>query len=63
MLDNEEFENHCIVSTAFHSIDPIGNDWQVNSNGLNYGSDLVRLIRDEYGEYFTICVAGRYSLQ
>ena len=26
--------------------------------GFNYGTDLVRLIREEFGDYFCICVAG-----
>jgi len=39
--------------------DPVnGEEWKAFDNSLNYGSDLVKLIRDEFGSYFTICVAG-----
>lgn len=33
-------------------------DWVHNENGFNYAVDLVRFIRETYGDYFTICVAG-----
>ena len=33
-------------------------DWEHNENGFNYAVDLVRFIRDNYGDFFTICVAG-----
>jgi methylenetetrahydrofolate reductase (NADPH) len=33
-------------------------DWVHNENGFNYAIDLVRFIRETYGDYFTICVAG-----
>lgn len=39
--------------------DPVfGGEWVLQETGFNYASDLVKFIRDEYGEYFTICVAG-----
>lgn len=38
--------------------DPTGDEWEAIDGGLNYGTDLVRLIREIYGDYFTICVAG-----
>lgn len=39
--------------------DPVnGEEWQSFDNSLNYGADLVKLIRQHFGEYFTICVAG-----
>nr|XP_039248684.1 methylenetetrahydrofolate reductase-like [Styela clava] len=38
--------------------DSTGDEWEMNENGLNYSSDLVELIRQEYGDYFSICVAG-----
>ncbi|XP_045163409.2 methylenetetrahydrofolate reductase (NADPH)-like [Mercenaria mercenaria] len=38
---------------------PDGKDtWTYQEGGLNYASDLVRLIREEFGDYFVICVAG-----
>jgi methylenetetrahydrofolate reductase (NADPH) len=37
---------------------PIGQDWQPPENGLRYAVDLVRLIRDLFGDDFSICVAG-----
>lgn len=33
-------------------------NWKHQDGGLNYASDLVALIRKEYGDYFVICVAG-----
>ena len=33
-------------------------DWVHNDNGFNYAIDLVKFIRQEFGDYFTICVAG-----
>ena len=33
-------------------------DWVANPNGFNYAIDLVRFIKETYGDYFTICVAG-----
>eukprot|EP00794_Sanderia_malayensis_P015454 gene15454-17038_t len=39
--------------------DPVnGEDWKVYDDSLSYGSDMVKLIREHYGDYFTICVAG-----
>lgn len=35
-----------------------GRDWEYQPNGFNYAVDLVRFIRENYGDYFTICVAG-----
>jgi len=40
---------------------PPGKDWKHNDHGLNYGKDLVALIRAEFGDYFGICVAGYAS--
>ncbi|XP_064610960.1 methylenetetrahydrofolate reductase (NADPH)-like [Liolophura sinensis] len=38
---------------------PVGEEeWTPSENGLNYACDLVRLIREEYGDYFVIAVAG-----
>lgn len=33
-------------------------DWVHVENGFNYAIDLVKLIRDIYGDYFCIGVAG-----
>ncbi|XP_076802588.1 methylenetetrahydrofolate reductase (NADPH)-like [Clavelina lepadiformis] len=33
-------------------------NWTFNENGFNYAVDLVKFIRKEYKDYFTICVAG-----
>lgn len=35
-----------------------GQEWKIQENGFNYATDLVRFIREEYGDYFVICVAG-----
>jgi methylenetetrahydrofolate reductase (NADPH) len=35
-----------------------GEDWKPIPNGFSYGTDLVRFIREFFGDYFTICVAG-----
>jgi len=37
---------------------PNGEDWICTDETLKYGADMVRLIRKEFGDYFTICVAG-----
>jgi len=36
----------------------IDQKWEYDPDKLNYGTDLVRHIRDNFGDYFTICVAG-----
>lgn len=41
--------------------DPIGNIWQKQTD-FNYARDLVKFIRNHYGEYFVIAVAGTFSL-
>jgi len=33
-------------------------DWVPIENGFNYAVDLVKFIREKYGDYFCICVAG-----
>lgn len=33
-------------------------DWVHNDNGFNYAADLVKFIKETYGDWFTICVAG-----
>ena len=51
-----------MVSTfliAFFFLDPVnGEEWKALDDGLKYGSDMVKLIRDHFENYFTICVAG-----
>ncbi|CAB3991290.1 methylenetetrahydrofolate reductase-like isoform X1, partial [Paramuricea clavata] len=37
---------------------PHGEDFEVVDEGLVYGTDLVKHIRQEFGDSFTICVAG-----
>jgi methylenetetrahydrofolate reductase (NADPH) len=34
------------------------NVWQMQTSGLNYASDMVKLINDEYKDTFTVAVAG-----
>ena len=36
----------------------VGNEWKFQENGFNYATDLVKFIRENYGNYFTICVSG-----
>ncbi|XP_006145377.1 methylenetetrahydrofolate reductase isoform X5 [Tupaia chinensis] len=38
--------------------DPIGDQWEEEEGGFNYAVDLVKHIRNEFGDYFDICVAG-----
>lgn len=33
-------------------------DWVHVENGFNNAVDLVRFVREKYGDFFTICVAG-----
>ena len=35
-----------------------GDEWQALDDGLAYGTDMVKHIRKEFGDAFTICVAG-----
>ena len=32
--------------------------WEFMPGRFNYGTDLVKHIRDQYGDHFTVCVAG-----
>ena len=37
----------------------VGSDnWEPPADGFNYATDLVKFIRQEFGDYFVICVAG-----
>ncbi|XP_010223153.1 PREDICTED: methylenetetrahydrofolate reductase [Tinamus guttatus] len=38
--------------------DPAGEEWQEEVEGFNYAVDLVKHIRNEFDDYFDICVAG-----
>jgi methylenetetrahydrofolate reductase (NADPH) len=33
-------------------------DWQPIENGFNYAVDLIKFIKEQYGDYFCIGVAG-----
>jgi methylenetetrahydrofolate reductase (NADPH) len=35
-----------------------GGVWMTHQNGFSYATDLVRHIREQFGDYFGICVAG-----
>ncbi|CAN8061916.1 unnamed protein product [Agarophyton chilense] len=37
---------------------PAGKEWSKCEDGFEHGTDLVRFIRANYGDYFGICVAG-----
>ncbi|KFV79474.1 Methylenetetrahydrofolate reductase, partial [Struthio camelus australis] len=38
--------------------DPAGEEWEEEVEGFNYAVDLVKHIRNEFDDYFDICVAG-----
>ncbi|XP_040182018.1 methylenetetrahydrofolate reductase [Rana temporaria] len=38
--------------------DPIGAEWEDEAEGFNHAVDLVKHIRQEFDDYFDICVAG-----
>ena len=42
---------------------PNGEEWQALDDGLAYGTDMVRHIRQEFGDCFTICVAGEDKMR
>jgi len=35
-----------------------GEEWKITDDGLRYGCDMVKFIRANFGDFFTICVAG-----
>ena len=37
-------------------------EWKAPADGFNYATDLVRHIREEFGNYFVICVAGMFNM-
>ncbi|PKK24169.1 methylenetetrahydrofolate reductase (NAD(P)H), transcript variant X2 [Columba livia] len=38
--------------------DPVGEEWEEEVDGFNYAVDLVKHIRNEFDDYFDVCVAG-----
>jgi methylenetetrahydrofolate reductase (NADPH) len=36
----------------------VGTEWLYQPDGFNYAADIVRFIRDTYGNHFVICVSG-----
>ncbi|XP_032087921.1 methylenetetrahydrofolate reductase isoform X3 [Thamnophis elegans] len=38
--------------------DPVGEEWEEELEGFNHAVDLVKHIRQEFDDYFDICVAG-----
>ena len=38
---------------------PVDEEWEAPKNGFNYATDLVKFIRERFGDYFVICVAGK----
>ena len=43
----------------FFFLDPaVGEEWDPNKSDFRYGLDLVKFIRQHFGDYFVICVAG-----
>ena len=36
----------------------IDEEWSYDPDKFNYGTDLVRHIKEDHGDYFTVCVAG-----
>ena len=49
------------MAMCFFPDPPEGHEnWKYQEGGLNYASDLVALIRKEFGDYFVICVAGMF---
>jgi len=51
-----------IYVILFYTIDPPdGDEWKALDDGLAFGTDMVRHIRKEFGDNFTICVAGMFK--
>ena len=50
--------NIIYLNCLIFSDPPNGEEWQALDDGLAYGTDMVRHIRQEFGDCFTICVAG-----
>ena len=45
-------------SVTSNPADPIGDQWEEEEGGFSYATDLVKHIRNEFGDYFDVCVAG-----
>ena len=54
------FSSSCLSSCDVSSLSdpPDGEDWKEEENEFNYAIDLVKHIREVFGDYFTIVVAG-----
>ncbi len=37
----------------------MGEEWDPKKSDFRYGVDLVKFIRQYFGDYFVICVAGK----
>jgi methylenetetrahydrofolate reductase (NADPH) len=37
---------------------PVGSEWKYQESGFNFAVDLVKFIKETYGNFFVICVAG-----
>ena len=38
---------------------PIGEEWSSEKSDFQYVRDLVKFIREHFGDYFVICLAGK----
>lgn len=47
--------------TSSNPADPVGDHWETEEGGFSYATDLVKHIRSEFGDYFDICVAGKWN--
>ena len=63
LLENSKIYGFPLITIfvfIFSSVDPPdGDEWKPIPDGFSYGTDLVRHIRQVFGDYFTICVAGK----
>ena len=48
-----------LTSGLFFVDPPNGEEWKALDDGLAYGADMVKHIRSQFGDSFTICVAGK----
>lgn len=46
--------------TLTNPADPVGDKWEEEEGCFRYATDLVKLIRNEFGDYFDIGVAGEW---
>jgi 5,10-methylenetetrahydrofolate reductase len=52
----------CQNILALRGDPPRGKDtWESCEGGFQYAEDLVKYIREQYGDYFGIAVAGKYN--